>query len=682
MISAMQPSPSAPSSLCSHCQLPLPTRPLLEAGAAFCCAGCRTVYRLVGPEGGESGWYLAKLALAAILAGNVMLFQLLLYVDSYRSLGVSILRTSSWIMLGLSVAVYLLLGVPMLLVALAALRQGVLGMELLIAAGSFVAIAVSARATIAGTFVTYYDSGTMILVLVTLGGYLDARSREKATLALRGAVDQGVRAARVRRPGGVVEVPPAQVVPGDRVVVRAGETIPADGAIVAGASDIEEAALTGESLPRRVAAGDRVFAGSTALDGALEILASGVTETLSSRIHRLAQEARARRMPIALVVDRIASVFVPAVIAVAAAALLARGLLGGNWAKGGLSALAVLVVACPCALGLATPLATTVALTHAATHGIIVRSGRALEALARTTLLAFDKTGTLTLGRAAVFEAGLADQALAAVAAVEREVTHPFAAAIVQEADRRGLPARRASGVRAIVGGGAVGECDGVTVMVGSSRFLASRGVAVPRSDPIDPGVWCALGGTPAGFVRLHDPIRPEAREALAALRLQGLKLMLISGDGERAVRRVAEDVGIADTMSGLSPSGKVTEITRRREHGKGAVAMVGDGVNDAAALDAADVGIAFGRAADLAREHSEISILREDLGAVVALVRLSRRTLRTIRMNLLWAFGYNTVGIGLAAAGRLSPIAAAAAMVLSSLFVVGTSLRLRSGMA
>ncbi len=680
MIAQMSPSPATPFSLCSHCQLPLPTRSILADGAAFCCAGCRTVFRLVGPEGGESGWYLAKLALAAILSGNIMMFQLLLYVDSYRTLGPSILRTTSFIMLGLSIAVYVLLGVPMLLSALAALRQGVPGMELLVSAGSLVAIAASIRATIAATFVTYYDSATMILVLVTLGGYLDAKSREKATLALRGAVDQGVRTARVRRADGEVEVPPAQVAPGDLVLVRAGERIPSDGEVVSGASDVEEQALTGESIPRRVAAGDRVFAGSTALDGALDIRSSGVTETLASRVHRLAQEARARRAPIALAVDRISSVFVPAVVAVSAASLLAWGLFEGDWVRGGLSALSVLVVACPCALGLATPLATTVALSHAASRGIIVRSGRALEALAHATLMVFDKTGTLTLGRPSVSEMTLADSTLEAVAAVESGVTHPFAAAIVEEAQRRGLSVRRASCVRAVPGGGAEGEYDDVAIIVGSRAFLASRGVFAPASDRTDPGVWCAVGGKLLGVVRLHDPVRPEAREALDAIRRDGLKTILLSGDREPEVRKVAEELGILDSRSGLSPAQKATEIAARRRCAKGAVAMVGDGVNDAAALDAADVGIAFGRAADLAREHSEISILREDLRAVADLLRLSRRTLRTIRVNLFWAFGYNTLGIGLAAAGRLSPIVAALAMVLSSLFVVGNSLRLRRG--
>jgi heavy metal translocating P-type ATPase len=677
MIRRMSSPPGLPA-LCSHCQLPLPTRPVIEGDEAFCCAGCRTVFRLVGEEGGESGWYLAKLALAAILSGNVMMFQVLLYVDSYKALGPSILRTTSWIMLALSAAVYLLLGAPMLVSAVASLRHGRLGMELLISAGSLAAIAASARATIIGSFRTYYDSGTMILVLVTLGAYLDARSREKATAALGGAVVESVRSARIRRGASVVEIPPEQVVSGDLVLVRAGERIPTDGEVLAGGSDVEEAALTGEFRPRRASAGDRVFAGSTALDGALEIRSSGVTETLASRIHRLAEDARARRAPIAVTADRISSVFVPAVLAVSVAAFIVWGLLRHDWAMGGLSALSVLVVACPCALGLATPLATTVALSRAASEGTIVRSGRALESLARTLRVAFDKTGTLTVGRPTVSETTLSQGALAAAAAVESGVSHPFAAAIVREAVRRGLPVRKASDVRSVPGAGAEGKLDGTAVIVGSREFLASRGLEVPSSETPDAELWVALGGELEGAVRLRDAVRPEARGALAALRKDGLATILLSGDREAPVRRVADELAIDAARSGLSPEGKAAEIAAMRSSDGNAVAMVGDGVNDAAALDAADVGIAFGRAADLAREHSEVSVLREDLNAVVELFRLSRTTLRAIRVNLFWAFAYNVVGIGLAAAGRLSPVVAALAMVLSSLFVVGNSLRLR----
>lgn len=665
--------------LCAHCELPLPRRAVAEEGRSFCCAGCRTVFRLVGEEGGASGWYLARLALAGLLSGNVMMFQILLYVDSYRALGLPILRTTSWIMLGLSLAVYLLVGAPMLASALASARRGVIGIELLISAGSLAAIGASARATILGGFGTYYDSGTMILVLVTLGGYLDAKARERASAALRGAVGDSAGLARVRRESRESEIPPEKVVEGDRVLVRAGERVPTDGIVMAGRSDIEESALTGESVPRAVGPGDRVFSGSTALEGALEIRSTGITETLASRVHRLALEARARRAPIAVMADRIAAAFVPTVIVISIGSLLAWGTLGHDWRAGGLASLSVLVVACPCALGLATPLATTVALSRAASGGTIVRSGQALETLARVRSVVFDKTGTLTEGRPQVSSSTLADGALAKAAAVERGITHPFAAAIVREAERRGVSIPTAEGIRSIPGGGAEGRVGNDDVFVGSRRFLAGRGVAVGDPETAETEAACEIGGRYAGRATFSDPLRPEAAPVVAALAAEGVEIALLSGDREPVVREIARRLGIPDARGGLSPEDKAEEIAGRRARSRRVIAMVGDGVNDAAALDAADVGIAFGKAADLAREHAAVTVLGEDLESVRRILALARRTLRTIRVNLFWAFFYNVAGIALAAAGRLSPIVAAAAMVASSLIVVGNSSRLRT---
>jgi Cu2+-exporting ATPase len=670
--------------LCSHCSLPLPARPIVAESEgeklAFCCAGCRTVYRLVGRRGGESGWYLAKLGLAAILSGNVMMFQFLLYVDSYRELGAEIVRTTSWIMLGLSVAVYLLIGVPMLRSAWEAARQKRIGLDLLISLGSLVAIAASARETIRGTYRTYYDSGTMILVLVTLGAYLDAKSREKATLALRRTEERGRRLARVTREDQVSEVPPESVAAGEIVSVRAGEEIPTDGIVRTGVSDVEESGLSGEFLPRRVSPGDRIFAGSIALDGALTVESSGVAETLGERIRRLSEEARSRRAPIAIAADRACSIFVPVVLAISIGSLLIRGMLFHQWGTGGLSALAVLVVACPCALGLATPLATTVALSRLAAAGTLVRSGEALETLAKVRAAAFDKTGTLTEGKPHLEIAELSPEHFAASAAIEREVSHPFARAISADAETRGIAVPPARNVLVVAGGGAEGEVKGLRYAVGSFVWLQSRGVAVPVSGD-EPGsvVWVTAGGEIVGSLRLSDPIRAEASAALAAIRAMGIRTMLLSGDRQKEVDRVAAEVGFDVGQGGLTPGEKAERLESERRIRRVAVAMVGDGVNDAVALSAADVGIAFGRAADLSRERAEVSVLREDLRDVAALFSLARRTLRTVRGNLLWAFGYNLVGVGLAAAGRLSPIVAAAAMVLSSLFVVTNSMRLRT---
>jgi Cu+-exporting ATPase len=377
--------------------------------------------------------------------------------------------------------------------------------------------------------------------------------------------------------------------------------------------------------------------------------------------------------------DRIVAAFVPAIMALSVGSFLAWGVIRHDWRSGALAALSVLVVACPCALGLATPLATTVALTRAASRGTIVRSGQALETLARARAFVFDKTGTLTLGRATVSSSTIDDETLAAVAAVERGISHPFAAALVIEAERRGLAIPSATGIRAIPGGGAEGNVAGIAVLVGSRRFLREHGIEVADSETSETETACAVGRRLAGSATLSDPLRPEALATVSKLMDEGLAIALMSGDREPVVQEVARRLGITDARGGLSPAEKSAEIARRRARTGRVIAMVGDGVNDAAALDAADVGIAFGHAADLAREHAAVTILGEDLDGVRRLFILARRTLSTIRVNLFWAFFYNVIGVGLAAAGRLSPILAASAMVLSSLIVVGNSSRLRT---
>ncbi len=670
--------------LCSHCSLPLPGRPIEDETdgqrLAFCCVGCRTVFRIVGRRGGESGWYLAKLGLAVILSGSIMMFQLLLYLDSYRDLGTDILRTTSWIMLGLSAATYLLVGLPMLLSAWAEARRGRIGLDLLISLGSLAVILASARETIRGTYRTYYDSGTMILVLVTLGSYLDAKSREKATRAIRATAVSMRRPARVRHGDEEIEVAPESVAVGDLVAVRAGEEIPTDGIVTEGLSDVEEAAFSGEPLPRRVVAGDRVFAGSVALDGALWIESSGVSEALAERLRRLAEEARGRRAPIAIAADRASTVFIPIVLAIALATLLIRGLVLHQWTVGGLSALAVLVVACPCALGLATPLATTIALSRLAASGTLVRGGRALETLAKVRLAVFDKTGTLTLGRPLVESDDLSAEDFGAAAAVERGVSHPLATAIVAEAGRRGVTVPRAREVVAVAGGGAQGTVGDVRYRIGSSSWIESHGVLLPQGEQQPAhSVWVMAGERLAGNFRFTDPVRREAAAALADLRRAGIATVLLSGSRHEDARAGGREAGFDVVWGGQSPAAKAAWIEEARRSGRGPVAMIGDGVNDAVALSAADVGIAFGGAADLSRERADISILRDDLVQVANLFVLARRTLVTVKVNLLWAFGYNLAGVALAAFGLLTPVVAASAMVLSSLFVVGNSMRLQS---
>lgn len=685
----------SPGGLCSHCRLPLPARPYREKAdgetLAFCCIGCLTVFRIVGSAGeaGRAGWFLAKLGLAALLSGNVMMFQSLLYFDSLRSLGPEVLRTSSWIMLGLSLAVYLLLGVPMLQTAYRAARQRRLVLETLIGLGALAAIGVSALETFRGGHRLYYDSGTMVLVFVVLGQYLDARARQRATETLAPSVAETRRQARVLRGGREMEVLPEEVSRGEPVRVRAGEEIPVDGRVLEGSSDLSEPALTGESLPRFVRAGDSVHAGSIAVDGALTLEASGESETLAQRIARWTDAARQRRAPVEIAADRFVSRFIPAVVWIALGSALGWGLWKGQWELGGLAALSVLVVACPCALGIATPMATTIALSRAAARGTLVKSGAALEALARVRKVAFDKTGTLTSGHPAVCGIRMRPDAvfrepelLALAAAVEAAVDHPFARAILERARELGLEVPLAQGARAIAGGGAEGTVGPHSILLGSIGLLSERGIgantaALEESGPGTSIVGVAVDGRLTAEVFLRDLPRAEAKDAIAELRSCGISSSLLSGDRARAVASVAREIGFETALPELGPGEKPAKIRELRRDGSG-VAMVGDGINDAPALAAADVGIAFGAATDLTRQTADAVILRQDLREVGRLLSLARRTMRVIRQNLFWAFGYNTVGILFAALGFLRPVVAAGAMVLSSLFVVGNSLRLR----
>jgi Cu2+-exporting ATPase len=673
------------ASPCAQCQLPLPTHPFHdESGAlAFCCSGCLLVYRIVGASGdeGSASWFLAKLGLAAILSGNVMMFQSLLYFGSFQSMGAEVWRTASWIMLALSLGVFLILGVPMLRLAYHAAREGRLVLETLIATGALASIVASAWATFHGGTLTYYDSGTMVLVFVVLGQYLDARARESAARALRRPVERLRRLARVRREGRETEVDPSGIAPGERIYVRPGEEIPVDGRILEGRSDISEPGLTGESVPWTADGGAAVRAGSVAVDGALTVEATGASESLAERIALWTARARAGRGLLEATADRMVGWFIPLVALVAVSSALYWGLERHVWAKGGLAALSVLVIACPCALGIATPLATTVSIARAASCGVLVRSGAVLEALAGVDLVAFDKTGTLTeaeprVSRVRYRGAPGIDRGTAwsLAAAVESQVPHPFAGALVRHAREEGAREREAVSVRAVPGGGAEGRVEGREVLVGSPAFLEAR---LGGGTGNGAGVGVAIDGELVLEADFEDPPRPEAAAAIQALHAQGLSVSVLSGDKEAAVGPMRE-LGCDRVMAGLLPDGKAEAVRALGAEGH-RVAMVGDGLNDAPALGAARAGIAFAGAPDLARQTADVVVLKQDLLLVPGVLRLARRTRGIVVQNLLWAFVYNAVGIGAAAAGVLRPVVAAAAMVLSSLCVVGNSLRLRS---
>ena len=676
---------------CAHCRLPLPARPHRETDGddtlLFCCVGCVLVFRVIGKagEGGRADWFLAKLGLAALLSGNIMMFQSLTYFGTLDALGPDVVRTSSWIMFFCSLAVFALLGIPMLRIAVRGLSRGRLTLETLIGFGALAAIGFSADQTLRGGHHLYYDSGTMVLVFVTLGQYLDAESRRRALALLLPTMSRTRRQARLFRGGAEVHIVPGAVARGEIVHVRAGEEIPVDGTVEAGSAEVSEPMLTGEWRPRMLVAGDSVSAGSTAVDGAFAIRASGIAETLADRVERFALEARDRRAPIEAVVDRVIAIFIPAVLLIAISSCCGWGL-AGEWERGFQAALAVLVVACPCALGIATPMATTIALSLAIGRGCLVRSGAVLETLSRVRVMAFDKTGTITSGRPQVVDyrpsAGAstgADESLRLAAGVEQEVSHPFARAVVAALLARGQSVPAATEVRATAGGGVRGRVEGHRVEVGKLSWLADCGVELPAVSADETGssaVAIAIDGRLAGELLLDDPPRPEAPDTMRALGRMGVSCHLLSGDRREVVARVAAGTGVTDFAGELSPTDKPWRVRALRASG-GLVAMVGDGVNDAPALGAADAGIAFGPAADLAKETADVAILREDLLEIPRLLGLARRTFRIVRQNLVWAFAYNAVAVVIAAYGLLRPVVAAAAMVLSSVCVVHNSMRL-----
>jgi len=680
---------------CAHCRLPLPASPHRETDGEetllFCCVGCVLVFRVIGSagEGGRADWFLAKLGLAALLSGNIMMFQSLAYFGTLDTLGPEVVRTSSWIMFFCALAVFALLGVPMLRIAVRGLFHGRLTLETLIGFGALAAIGYSAAQTLRGAHSLYYDSGTMVLVFVTLGQYLDAESRRRALALLSPTLSRARRQARLFRGGAEVHLAPGLVRPGEIVHVRAGEEIPVDGTVEAGRADVSEPLLTGEWRPRLVVAGDFVSAGSTAVDGAFSVCASGAAETLADRVERFAIEARDRRAPIETVVDRVITIFIPAVLLIAIASCCLWGL-AGEWERGFQAALAVLVVACPCALGIATPMATTIALSLAIGRGCLVRSGAVLEALSRIRAMAFDKTGTITLGRAQVVDyrppAGATtgiEESLRLAAGVEQEVSHPYARAVVAAVLARGESVPAANDVRVTPGGGARGRVEAHRVEVGKFSWLAACGVDLPPASVVDTGssaVAIAIDGRFAGELVLEDPRRPEALEAMLALGRMGVSCHLLSGDRREVVARVAASIGCTDFAGDLSPADKPLRVRALRARAGGLVAMVGDGVNDAPALGAADAGIAFGPAADLAKESADVIILREDLLEIPRLLGLARRTFNIVRQNLVWAFAYNAAAVVIAAYGLLRPVVAAAAMVLSSVCVVHNSMRLSRG--
>lgn len=573
--------------------------------------------------------------------------------------------------------------------AWASLRGGMGNMDVLVALGTTAAYGLSLWHVLDGTAHhgnLYFEGAAVVITLVLLGKMAEERARSSAAAAIRALMKLRPDTARVERDGGLVDLPAAVVRVGDVVQIRAGERVPVDGVIRSGASALDESLLTGESLPVERSVGDSVVAGSVNGDGLLRVEATqaGAEGTLF-RIVRLVEQAQTAKAPIQRLVDRISAVFVPAVVGLALVALLGWGLLGQDWGQGAVAAIAVLVIACPCALGLATPTAIMVGSSTAATLGVLVRDAVALEQASGINIMAFDKTGTLTMGEPSVMAVHGHLDVLAMAAAVQQGSTHPLARAIIARAQADAVVLQQAEEVTSLTGRGIRGVVNGQTVMLGSSRLMDEQaldrtGFAAEATEEEEAGhslVWVARDGQVMGFIALNDPVRPQAKATLEKLGRLGIESAMITGDTPQAALRVARALGLADVRAGVLPEGKAEAVADLRQNGK-TVAMVGDGVNDAPALAAADVGIALGTGTDAAMTVAGLVLVAGDIAKLPAAVVMARLTRRKIRQNLFWAFAYNVVALPVAMLGLLNPMVAGAAMAFSSVSVVVNALLLR----
>lgn len=591
-----------------------------------------------------------------------------------------------WTQAALATGVMLVSGVRFLREAFAAVRGGGANMAVLVSLGTSVAYIYSLVLVIGGDAHAhlYFEAAAVVLTLIMLGKYLEARARRGTSAALSALHKLQPREAELVGADGAARMVPVETLkPGDRVLVRPGGRMPCDGKVAKGHSAIDESLVTGESLPVDKEPGDAVITGTVNGEAALEIEVTAVgPDTRLARMTRLVEEAQTGQAPIQRLVDRISAIFVPVILVAAALTFLGWWLIAGDATAGMVAAVAVLVIACPCALGLATPTALVAGTGAAARAGILIRDIETLERAEEIGAIAFDKTGTLTIGKPEVVAAQGDDATLALAAAIEAHSEHPLARALVEKAAATGAPLPLAADVRAVRGKGLVGTVEGRAVSVGNRRLAEEAGIAAGEIDAMlarlgeaGTAAFIVVEGRLAGAVRFADTPRPEAAETVAELKRRGLSPVMLTGDNAAAAAAIGGALGFTDIRAGLLPEEKVDAVRKlAAEQGEKGVAFVGDGLNDGPALAAARLGIAMSSGADVAREAAAITLMRTDLRLVPAALDIARKTRRTIAHNLGWAFVYNVIGIPLAAFGVLSPAFAGAAMAFSSVSVVTNS--------
>lgn len=609
------------------------------------------------------------------------------------------LAIPGWLQMALATPVQFWLGARFYKAGWKALLARTGNMDLLVALGTSAAYGLSVYLLLAhgsheGMAHLYFETSAVVITLVLLGKWLEARAKHQTVAALRALESLRANVAMVRRDGLDSEIPIGRVRVNDFVIVRPGDRVPVDGKVIEGSSHLDESLLTGESMPVAKNIGDLVAGGAVNAEGMLVLIATAVGgDTMLSNIIKLVEDAQAVKAPIQRLVDKVSAVFVPVVLLISVATLLGWGLLTGDWEQALLNAVAVQVIACPCALGLATPTAIMAGTGVAARYGILIKDAEALETAHAVNVVAFDKTGTLTEGKptlVAIEAIGRTrSRSLALARAVQQYSDHPLAKAVEAEAHREGAPKLSATNAQAIPGRGVRADVEGTTVFLGNRKLLEEIGIAASAVAALAAQhesagrtvSWLAIqtDGTVelAGLLAFGDTVKPSARAVVSRIRDIGVESIMLTGDNPGSARSVAATVGIDDFRAEVLPADKANVVATLKTAGK-VVAMVGDGINDAPALAAADVGIAMSTGTDVAMHTAGITLMRGDPNLVADAIDISKKTYRKIRQNLVWAFVYNIVGIPLAAMGYLNPIIAGAAMAFSSVCVVSNSLLLR----
>jgi Cu+-exporting ATPase len=598
-----------------------------------------------------------------------------------------------WLQLLLATPVQFWIGWRFYVGGFNAIRGGAGNMDVLVALGTTMAWAYSFVVTLSNLHHqhVYFEASATVITLVLLGKILEARAKARTSAAIEALAKLQPQTARIERDGQLVDVAVATLIPGDVFVVRSGEAMPVDGEVIDGASSANESMLTGESLPVTKTPGDKVFAATINGDGLLRCRATGVgSHTLLAGIIRLVDEAQGSKAPVQRLADKVAAIFVPVVVAIALLTFIAWWALAGDFAQALVNAVAVLVIACPCALGLATPTAIMVGTGQGAKAGVLIRNAVALELAEKLQVLVVDKTGTLTEGRPVVTDivpaaakVGAGDTAalLQLAASLEQGSTHPLAGAIVARAKSDGLALAAPQNVVTTAGKGMVGEVDGRRVLAGSVSWVKEQGWTVSAADALAQSgrsvVAVVADGALLGFIGIADPLRATSRTAVARLNRLGIEVVMLTGDNAGTAQAVAREAGIARFEAEVLPGDKAAAVNKLKTQGR-LVGMAGDGINDAPALAAADVSFAMAAGSDVAMQAADITLMRDDLNGVADAISLSRATLAKIRQNLFFAFIYNVLGIPLAALGMLNPVIAGAAMAASSVSVVSNSLLLR----